>query len=163
MDLKDNTQMARENDTVSPRGAEYTASLRRATLFLGFLYQLMQFVISNTLWASLGYDPIAMLPITLILMLSGTLMSYAMAAVLFRFRDQSILFKLLLGSALSLGAGAINAGVDFLSHGLIEHGDQIGTVWSNVSYNVIYCTALFHGWAFLYIALLANFELRERR
>ncbi|WP_342242763.1 hypothetical protein [Ensifer sp. OTU672] len=155
--------MARENGTVSPRGAEYTASLRRATLFLGFLYQLMQFVISNTLWASLGYDPTAILPMTLILMLSGTLMSYAMAAVLFLFRDQSIVFKLLLGSALSLGAGAINAGVDFLSHGLIEHGDQIGTVWTNVRYDVIYCTALFHGWAFLYIALLANFELRGRR
>lgn len=155
--------MARGHETVLPDEAGYAASVRRATLFLGLLYQFMQFVISSTLWAFLGYDPIAIAPITLILMLNGTLMSYAMAVALFRFRGRSILFKLLLGSALSLGAGAINAGVDFLSHGLIEHGDQIGTVWTNVSYNVIYCAALFHGWAFLYIALLANFELRERR
>lgn len=154
--------MVRENGTASAIGTNYTAILRRATLFLGFLYQLMQFVISNTLWASLGYDAMASLPITFILMLSGTLISYAMAAVLFRFRDQSILFKLLLGSALSLGAGAINAGVDFFGYGLLEHADQGASVWTNVSYNVIYCTALFHGWAFLYIALLANFE-RERR
>ncbi|WP_156133984.1 hypothetical protein [Ensifer sp. ZNC0028] len=155
--------MARGHGTVSPREADYIPSIRRATLFLGFLYQLLQFVISNTLWASLEYAPFAFLPITLILMLSGTLMSYAIAAGLYRFRGQSILFKLLLGSALSLGAGAINAGVDFFSRSLMEHGDQGGALWTDFSYIVIYCTALFLGWTFLYIALLANFEVRERR
>lgn len=163
MDLNDNNDMARGNGTVSPKGADYTASIRRATLLLGFLYQFMQFIISNTLWASLGYDPIEILPITLILMVSGTLISYAMAAALFSFREQSLLFKVLLGSSLSLGAGAINAGVDILCRDLIEHGDHGGTVWTDVSHTAIYCTALFLGWAFLYIALLANFELRERR
>ncbi|OCP00474.1 MULTISPECIES: histidine kinase [unclassified Ensifer] len=154
--------MARGNGTVSPDEAEYAAGVRRATLLLGLLYQFMQSVISNTLWAFLSYDPIAIAPITLILMLSGTLMSYAMAAALFRYRDRSILFKLLLGSALSLVAAAINAGVDFLCHGLIAHGDPGDINWTNVGYTIIYCVALFHGWAFLYIALLATFELRER-
>ncbi|HEV7308108.1 sensor histidine kinase [Ensifer sp.] len=95
-------------------------------------------------------------------MLNGTLMSYGMAAALFWYRDRSILFKLLLGSALSLAAAAINTGLDFLCHGLIEHGDGSAINWTNVGYTIIYCVALFHGWAFLYIALLANFELRER-
>ncbi|HEV7321293.1 MAG TPA: histidine kinase [Ensifer sp.] len=154
--------MARDKGTVSPEEAEYAAGVRRATLLLGLLYQFMQFVISNTLWAFLGYDPIAIAPITLILMLSGTLMSYAMAAALFRYRERSILFKLLLGSVLSLAAAATNTGIDFLCHGLIEHGDPGEINWTNVGYTIIYCMALFHGWAFLYIALLANFELRER-
>ncbi|WP_200949891.1 MULTISPECIES: sensor histidine kinase [unclassified Ensifer] len=154
--------MVRGHETVLPDEAGYAASVRRATLFLGLLYQFMQFVISSTLWAFLGYDPIAIAPITLILMLNGTLMSYAMAVALFRFRGRSILFKLLLGSALALVAAAINASVDLLSHGLIEHGDPGPINWTNVGYTLIYCMALFHGWAFLYIALLANYELRER-
>ncbi|RAS14094.1 sensor histidine kinase [Ensifer adhaerens] len=154
--------MARGHETVLPDEAGYAASVRRATLFLGLLYQFMQFVISSTLWAFLGYDPIAIAPITLILMLNGTLMSYAMGVALFRFRGRSILFKLLLGSALALVAAAINASVDLLSHGLIEHGDPGPINWTNVGYTLIYCMALFHGWAFLYIALLANYELRER-
>lgn len=154
--------MARTNSPISADEAEYVAGVRRATLSFGFLYQFMQFVISSALWAILGYDPIKIAPITLILMLNGTLMSYAMAAILFHFRERSILFKLLLGSALSLVAAAINAGVFFLCHGLIEHGDPGDINWTNVGYTIIYCMALFHGWAFLYIALLANFELRER-
>jgi len=154
--------MARTNGTISADEAEYVAGVRRTTLSFGFLYQFLQFVISSALWAILGYDPIKIAPITLILMLNGTLMSYAMAAILFHFRERSILFKLLLGSALSLVAAAINAGVDFLCHGLIEHGDPGDINWTNVGYTIIYCMALFHGWAFLYIALLANFELRER-
>ncbi len=56
--------MARDDGTVSPEEAEYVAGVRRATLFLGLIYQFMQFVISNTLWIFLGYDPIAIAPIT---------------------------------------------------------------------------------------------------
>lgn len=163
MDRKTKSPIPRRNDTPSTRGGKHTANLRRATLLLGFLYQFMQFVISNTLWASLGYDPIAILPITLILMLSGTLISYAVAAVLFYFRDESIFIKLLLSSALSLGAGAINASVDLISRGLVGFGTQDGSPWASVNFIVIYSTAQFLGWAFLYGALLANFELRDRR
>ncbi|MCY1299383.1 hypothetical protein D9M70_489080 [compost metagenome] len=131
--------MARTNGTISADEAEYVAGVRRTTLSFGFLYQFLQFVISSALWAILGYDPIKIAPITLILMLNGTLMSYAMAAILFHFRERSILFKLLLGSALSLVAAAINAGVDFLCHGLIEHGDPGDINRTNVGYTIIYC------------------------
>ncbi|HEV7308107.1 hypothetical protein [Ensifer sp.] len=62
--LNDKTRMARDDGTVSPEEAEYVAGVRRATLFLGLIYQFMQFVISNTLWIFLGYDPIAIAPIT---------------------------------------------------------------------------------------------------
>ncbi|MDP9632628.1 UNVERIFIED_ORG: two-component sensor histidine kinase [Ensifer adhaerens] len=154
--------MAPGNDTASPEETQYTAGVRRATLSYGFLYQFMQGVISSVLWAVLGYDPIEVAPITLILVLNGTLMSYAMAATLFRCRERSILFKLLVGSALSLVAAVINAGVDLACHFLIAHGDPADVNWTNVAYTVIYCVALFHGWAFFYIALLSNFELRER-
>ena len=80
--------MARTNGTISADEAEYVAGVRRATLSFGFLYQFTQFVISSALWAILGYDPIKIAPITLILMLNGTLMSYATAAILFHHRER---------------------------------------------------------------------------
>ena len=50
--------MKPEDDARSVDESAYIASVRRATLWLGFLYWFVEFLISSILWAILGIDPI---------------------------------------------------------------------------------------------------------
>ncbi|MBK5570964.1 histidine kinase [Ensifer sp. SSB1] len=154
--------MKPEDEPKSADESAYVASVRRATLWLGFLYWFVEFLISSILWGILGIDPIMSAPGKLLLMICGMTLSYGIAAAMFSVRHQHIAIKIVVGFATSLVAAFANTGVDFMLYLLILRPDPITVDWTSIGYTLVYSMATFVGWSFFFVALLYSFELRER-
>lgn len=131
-----------------PKSADegaYVASVRRATLWLGFLYWFVEFLISSILWGILGIDPIMSAPGKLLLMICGMTLSYGIAAAMFSVRYQHIAIKIVVGFATSLVAAFANTGVDFMLYLLILRPDPITVDWTSIGYTLVYSMATFVG------------------
>lgn len=149
-------------ETESATETAYRASVRRSTLWLGFLYWFAEFIISSILWGILGIDPIVSAPGKLLLMCWGMTLSYGIAAALFAVRRRHIALKAIVGFFAALVSAFANAGVDFLLYLYFVRPDPITVDWTNLGYTLVYSMATFLGWSFFFIALLYSFELRER-
>ncbi|MBN8952439.1 MULTISPECIES: histidine kinase [unclassified Rhizobium] len=140
----------------------YFAGVRRATLWLVFLYWFVEFVVSSIMWGILGTDPIMSAPGKLLLMSSSIVLSCGISAALFRVRHWHIAAKIIVGFSTALLAAAANAAIDFLIYLYFVRPDPITVDWTNVGYTLIYGMAAFLGWSFFFVALIYSFELRER-
>jgi len=154
--------MKPEDETKSVDNGAYIESVRRATLWLGFLYWFVEFIISSVLWGILGIDPIMSAPGKLLLMICGMTFSYGIAAAMFGVRHHHIAIKIVVGFATSLVAAFANTGVDFMLYLVIVRPDPITPDWTSIGYTLVYSMATFVGWSFFFVALLYSFELRER-
>lgn len=154
--------MKPENEAKSPDESAYVASVRRTTLWLGFLYWFVEFFISSVLWGILGIDPIMSAPGKLLLMACGMTFSYGIAAAMFGVRHRHIAIKIIVGFTASLLAAFANTGVDFLLYLFIVRPAPIAVDWTSIGYTLVYSMATFVGWSFFFVALLYSFELRER-
>ncbi|WP_429809467.1 sensor histidine kinase [Ensifer sp. B1-9] len=154
--------MKPEDETKSVDNGAYIESVRRATLWLGFLYWFVEFIISSILWGILGIDPIMSAPGKLLLMICGMTFSYGIAAAMFGVRHHHIAIKIVVGFATSLVAAFANTGVDFMLYLVIVRPDPITPDWTSIGYTLVYSMATFVGWSFFFVALLYSFELRER-
>ncbi|WVT76648.1 histidine kinase (plasmid) [Sinorhizobium chiapasense] len=154
--------MKPEDETKSVDNGAYIESVRRATLWLGFLYWFVEFIISSILWGILGIDPIMSAPGKLLLMICGMTFSYGIAAAIFGVRHHHIAIKIVVGFATSLVAAFANTGVDFMLYLVIVRPDPITVDWTSIGYTLVYSMATFVGWSFFFVALLYSFELRER-
>ncbi|MEK1944149.1 sensor histidine kinase [Ensifer canadensis] len=154
--------MKPKDETKSPDESAYIGSVWRTTLWLGFLYWFVEFLISSILWGILGTDPIVSAPGKLLLMSCGMVLSYGIAAAMFRVRHRHIATKIVVGFSTSLIAAFANTGIDFLLYVLFVRPDPITVDWTNTGYTLVYSMATFVGWSFFFVALLYSFELRER-
>ncbi|HEV7308109.1 sensor histidine kinase [Ensifer sp.] len=154
--------MKPRDDAKSVDESAYVATVRRTTLWLGFLYWFVEFLVSSILWGILGIDPVMSAPGKLLLMSCGMTFSYGIAAAMFSARHQHIAVKIVVGFACSLIAAFANTGVDFLLYLFIVRPDPIVADWTSIGYTLVYSMATFVGWSFFFVALLYSFELRER-
>lgn len=154
--------MKPKDEPRSPDESGHIAAVRRATLWLCFLYWFVEFLVSSILWGILGINPIMSAPGKLLLMSCGMALSYGIAASLFGVRHRHIAVKIIVGFATSLLAAFANTAVDFLLYVLIVRPAPVTVDWTNTGYTLVYSMATFVGWSFFFVALLYSFELRER-
>jgi len=141
---------------------DFGTAVRKATLRLSLIYWPCMFVADSILSYFINIDPIESAPFRLIVFSFGALMTYAMSMLLFRMRGLSFIQKALLSFLMTAIAAPVFAAIDFLSYMLCQYPDPVKFDPLYSAYIMIEGASIMFGWSSLFIALLYNFEVRER-
>lgn len=141
---------------------DYGTAVRKATLRLSLIYWPCMFVADSVLSYFININPIESAPFRIIVFISGALMTYAMSLLLFQFRGLSFIQKALLSIMMTAVAAPIFAAIDFLSYMLCQYPDPVTFDPLYSAYIMIEGASIIFGWSTLFIALLYNFEVRDR-
>ncbi|MET4578989.1 sensor histidine kinase [Ottowia thiooxydans] len=150
--------MEEANDGIGSFGK----ALRRATLRLSLLYWACMFVADSILGYFINIDPIDSAPLKVVLFSLSALMTYAMSLVLFRLRRYSFTQKALLCFGMTAIAAPIFTGIDFLNYAICEYPEPVKFDKLYAAYMLIEGASMMFGWSCLFMALLYNFEVRDR-
>ena len=150
-------------DAISMDDAQdFRASVRRATLRLGLVYWLAIFILTSILWGIVGTNPIDSALGKLVHYSLSSLMTFGIAAILFRLHRLSLTWKSLLCFVLAFAAAPIDYLIDFGIYTYCVWPEPPVFDWKDLGYGLSFATAQFFGWACLFLALLYSYEVRDR-
>jgi two-component system LytT family sensor kinase len=148
--------------TADPEDKAEQADIVRAALRLSVVYWAVFFVVDSVLGSFIDIDPITSAPLKLVLFASGALMTYGMSVLLFRMRRLSFPRKALLGFLMTAVAAPLFTAIDFLNYVICEYPTPVTFDPAYSGYILIEGFSILFGWSCLFIALLYNFDVRER-
>ena len=141
---------------------DFGATVRKATLRFSLIYWSCMFVADCILGYVINIDPIESAPFRLMVFVSGALITYAISMLLFRMRELSFTHKALLSILLTAIAAPVFAAVDFFGYTLCQYPTPVKFDPVYSGYFLIEGASMIFGWSTLFIALLYNFEVRDR-
>lgn len=135
----------------------------QAALRLNLLYWICMFVVDGILGYFINIDPIESAPQKIVLFGLSALITYLMAALLFRLRHKlSFLQKALLCFLMAAMAAPIYASIDFINHTISQYPNPVSFDPVYSGYTLIEGASMLFGWSCLFVAVLDNFEVQER-
>ncbi|MDD2926483.1 histidine kinase [Rhodoferax sp.] len=135
----------------------------QAALRLNLLYWLCMYAMDGILGYFVGIDPFPSTPTKIVLFGMSALITYLMAALLFRLRDRfSFLQKALLCFLMAAIAAPLFASVDFIQQGIFQYPGPVYPNPASAGYTLIEGVSMLFGWSCLFVAVLDNFEVQER-
>jgi len=93
---------------------------------------------------------------------SSALMTYVMSILLFRSRNLSFMQKAFLCFLMTAVAAPVYTAIDFLNYTICQYPKPVSFDPVYSGYTLIEGASMLFGWSCLFIALLYNFEVRER-
>lgn len=141
---------------------DFRASLRRATLRLSLIYWACMFVADSILGYFIGIDPIESAPLKFIMFGSSALMTYVMSLLLFRLRGLSFTQKALLCFLMTAVGAPLFTTIDFLNYMICQYPKPVKFDPVYSGYTLLEGASMLFGWSCLFVALLYNFEVRDR-
>ena len=149
-------------DGTDPHHARFVRGLWGVTLRLGVLYWTGTFIIDSIFWGVAGTDPFESALGKLFSCSMGALICFAIAALLFRFRDASVTVQAVLCFLVTLVAAPVFAGLDFAIYTYCVWPAPTVFDINVFGRTLISFAANFFGWSCLFIALLYHFRMREQ-
>jgi sensor histidine kinase YesM len=149
-------------DDAERRHASFVRDIRGVTLRLGALYWGATFIIDSIFWGVAGTDPLESALGKLFSCTMGALICFAIAALLFRFREASITVQAVLCFLVTLIAAPIFAGLDFAIYAFCMWPESVTFDSSIFGKTLVSFAANFFGWSCLFIALLYHFRMRDQ-
>ncbi|MGH6616311.1 sensor histidine kinase [Sphingomonas sp.] len=142
--------------------ADSRIELRRMTRQLGAVYWFSVFLITSLLWHFVGVDAWTSAPAKLIWIAASVAITFAISALLLRWRNISFLHKALLCFALTLLCSPFSASIDFLLASWFMWPQKPAFAPRDFAYSLIENSSFFFGWACLYVAMLYSHEVRQQ-
>lgn len=136
--------------------------LRRATLRLSLVYWACMFVADSILGHFINIDALESAPLKFVLFGLSALMTYAMSLLLFRLRSHSFMHKALLCFAMTAVAAPLFTAIDFFNYMLCQYPEPVRFDPLYSGYTLLEGASMLFGWSCLFVALLYNFEVRDR-
>ncbi|MCI4592108.1 histidine kinase [Sphingobium sp. BYY-5] len=133
----------------------------RATLRLGLIYWAIVFISSSILWGIVGTDPIKSAMGKIEVYSISALIGFGLAALLYRLGNLSVVWKMVLCSALSILIAPVYALLDFCAYVICVYPTPISLDWEDFGYTMVYGASLFFGWFCMFLWLLYSFEIRD--
>ncbi len=134
----------------------------RATLRLSLVYWTCMFFADSILGYFINIDPLESAPLKFVLFGFGAVMTYGMSLLLFRMRSLSFTQKALLSFLMTAVMAPLFVAVDFLNYMICEYPKPVSFDPVYSGFMLIEGASMLFGWSCLFIALLYNFEVRER-
>lgn len=141
---------------------DFGASIRTATLRLGLVYWVSIFVVTSVLWGVVGTDPVESALGKLAHYTLSSLMTFGIAAILFRLQRFSLPAKAVFCFALALAAAPVDYAIGYGVYAICIWPEAPVFDWKDLGYGLSFATAQFFGWACLFVALIYSFEVRDR-
>jgi hypothetical protein len=138
------------------------AELRRMTRQLGAIYWFSVFLITSLLWHFVGVDAWESAPGKLVWIGASVAITFAISALILRWRHLSFLHKAALCFVLTLLCSPFSASVDFLIASWYMWPAKPAFAPRDFVYSLIENSSFFFGWACLYVAMLYSHEVRQQ-
>lgn len=142
--------------------ADSRIELRRMTRQLGAVYWSAVFLITSLLWHFVGVNAWISAPGKLVWIGASVAITFAISALLLRWRHLSFLHKALLCFALTLLCSPFSASIDFLIGSWYMWPAKPAFAPRDFVYSLIENSSFFFGWACLYVAMLYSHEVRQQ-
>lgn len=142
--------------------ADARIELRRMTLQLGAVYWASVFLIASLLWHFVGVDAWVSAPGKLVWITASIAITFAISALLLRWRNLSFLNKAILCFVLTLLCSPFSASIDFLIASWYLWPQKPAFAPRDFVYSLIENSSFFFGWACLYVAMLYSHEVRQQ-
>lgn len=142
--------------------ADARSELRRMTWQLGAVYWASVFLIASLLWHFVGVDAWVSAPGKLVWISASIAITFAISALLLRWRNLSFLHKAILCFVLTLACAPFSASVDFLIASWYLWPQKPAFSPRDFVYSLIENSSFFFGWACLYVAMLYSHEVRQQ-
>jgi hypothetical protein len=142
--------------------ADSRIELRRMTRQLGAVYWLSVFLITSLLWHFVGVDAWASAPGKLVWIGASVAITFAISALLLRWRNLPFLRKAALCFVLTLLCSPFSATIDFLIASWSMWPEKPAFAPRDFAYSLIENSSFFFGWACLYVAMLYSHEVRQQ-
>ncbi|QNQ10735.1 sensor histidine kinase [Sphingomonas alpina] len=142
--------------------ADSRIELRRMTWQLGAVYWFSVFLITSLLWHFVGVDAWTSAPAKLVWIGASVAITFAISALLLRWRDVPFLHKAILCFALTLLCAPFSASIDFLLASWYLWPQKPSFAPRDFVYSLIENSSFFFGWACLYVAMLYSHEVRQQ-
>ena len=159
---QENEPINRARATAMDDTQDFRVSLLKATLRLSLIYWTCMFVADSILGYFIGIDPIQSAPLKFILFGASAFMTYVMCMFLFRLRSVTFTQKALLGFLMTAVAAPIFTTIDFLNYMLCQYPKPVKFDPVYSGYTLLEGASMLFGWSCLFVALLYNFEVRDR-
>ena len=134
---------------------DFLASVRRATLRLGFVYWLAIFILTSILWGIVGTNPIDSALGKFVHYVLISLMTFGVAAILSRTWNSLLCF------VLAFAAAMIVSLIDDCSYTYCIWPEPSVSRWKDLGYGLPFATAQFFGWSCLFQVPHYSFEIRD--
>lgn len=145
-----------------PEDADSRIELRRMTRQLGAVYWSSVFLITSLLWHFVGVDAWISAPGKLVWIGASVAITFAISALLLRWRHLPFLHKALLCFVLTLLCSPFSASIDFLIASWYMWPAKPAFAPRDFVYSLIENSSFFFGWACLYVAMLYSHEVRQQ-
>ncbi|MDP2226770.1 MAG: histidine kinase [Moraxellaceae bacterium] len=133
-----------------------------ATLRLSLVYWTCMFFADSILGYFINIDPLESAPLKFILFGAGAVMTYGMSLLLFRLRSLTFTQKALLSFLMTAAMAPLFVAIDFLNYMICEYPKPVSFDPVYSGFMLIEGASMLFGWSCLFMALLYNFEVRER-
>jgi len=155
--------MNKVDDTAAMSGMkDFDTIVRKATLRLCLAYWACMFVADSILSYFININPIESAPFRLIGFTADAMITYAMALLLARMRNLTFTHKALLSVLMTAVVAPVFCVIDFLCYMLCQYPNAAKFDPTYSGYILIESASILFGWSCLFIALLYNFEVRDR-
>ncbi|WP_051911432.1 sensor histidine kinase [Methylomicrobium agile] len=141
---------------------DLAAAVRRATLRLSLIYWICMFVADSLLGYFIHIDPLESAPLKFVLFGASALMTYVMSLLLFRMRGLSFTQKALFCFLMTAVTAPIFTAIDFIDYMICKYPQPVKFDPTYSGYMLIEGASMLFGWSCLFVALLYNFEVRDR-
>ena len=142
--------------------ADSRIELRRMTRQLGAVYWSSVFLITSLLWHFVGVNAWISAPGKLIWIGASVAVTFAISALLLRWRNLPFLHKAALCFVLTLLCAPFSATIDFLIASWYMWPQKPAFAPRDFVYSLIENSSFFFGWACLYVAMLYSYEVRQQ-
>ncbi|RYE49621.1 MAG: sensor histidine kinase [Hyphomicrobiales bacterium] len=129
---------------------------------LGAVYWASVFLITSLLWHFVGVDAWVSAPGKLVWIAASIAITFAISALLLRWRNLSFLHKAILCFVLTLLCAPFSASIDFLIASWYLWPQKPAFAPRDFVYSLIENSSFFFGWACLYVAMLYSHEVRQQ-
>jgi len=154
--------MSAEGQSALNEDADARIELRRMTRQLGAVYWASVFLIASLLWHFVGVDAWVSAPGKLIWITASIAITFAISALLLRWRNLPFLHKAILCFVLTLLCSPFSASIDFLIASWFMWPQKPAFAPRDFVYSLIENSSFFFGWACLYVAMLYSHEVRQQ-
>ena len=149
-------------DEIAESSKNFDTIVRKATLRLCLAYWACMFVADSILSYFININPIESAPFRLIGFTADAMITYAMALLLARMRNLTFTHKALLSVLMTAVVAPVFCVIDFLCYMLCQYPNTAKFDPTYSGYILIESASILFGWSCLFIALLYNFEVRDR-
>lgn len=143
-------------------GGSFWSSLGGTTIKLAALFWSSILLVDSLLWSLAGVDPVESATAKILLNSFGAVLTIGITALLYRIRRASLLVKVILAFVLSTLAAPVYALVDFQIYRWYALPDVPAFDLRIFGMTTLSSSAMFFGWACLFVALVYSFDVRDR-